>query len=310
MSDLFSIFFIFFGASDVPDPLTSEPPALELHFIKEDIDLAEEALVDFSVLLSEGKYSEAAKYYKNTTRFADAENPSIRFATSEELLRNDCEERKNVNDIQCLKIKDIVHKEVLKPGESSWPFKFVVQYSNPDGSLFFDAESRTDFEISFEKKDVRFILSSSATPQQPGPLYTFDQLIPDFKIGDWTLVEMNTARPSDPSGSAEGQSELSKQNFAATFTGELALDGVLSLNLNRPCMLIDKPYETKIPKLAGDAGNSTFFCFQNQEIAEQLLDDIEDGDRISVFITAYTDYHYPSHGFDLAELKSVEALVN
>jgi hypothetical protein len=92
------------------------------------IETAKDVLMTFFKLLHEGKYSRAENYYGGDYEVMWDLNPSIAPDDHTALFRNAC----TVNGAQCLEIRKITFQNQPSPAE----FRFFVEFSNEDGSLY------------------------------------------------------------------------------------------------------------------------------------------------------------------------------
>jgi hypothetical protein len=121
------------------------------------LDSARDTLIEYFSLLNEKEYSTAINYHGSGYGYLQEWNPSIDPSNYAELLKNGCE----VNGLNCLKIRDIINEETI----SSTEFRFTVQFTNNDGSLFTQGPSGTEFEYIVRKVNEKFVVISQ-------PIYT------------------------------------------------------------------------------------------------------------------------------------------
>jgi hypothetical protein len=125
-----------------------------------DLSLAHEALIQYFSLLNKGQYAEAVKYHGSGYDYLRDWNPTIDPNDYINLLKNGCE----INGLQCLKIKSVLNQQKI----SSTEFKFTVQFSNNNGTLFKRGPccgateetmpTKTEFEYTVKKIDNEFLV--------------------------------------------------------------------------------------------------------------------------------------------------------
>jgi hypothetical protein len=93
-----------------------------------DPDSARQALMAYFSLLHGQRYSEAINYYGGTYDTLRDWNPTVAQDDYAALFKNGC----TMNGLKCLRIKTIVCEEEVSPTE----FRFTVEFTNDDGSLF------------------------------------------------------------------------------------------------------------------------------------------------------------------------------
>ena len=87
-----------------------------------DMELAEEALLEYFDLLSSGQYEGATRYHGSGYRTLEEWNPGVSDPAT--LLKNGCE----ANGWQCEKVVKTVEEEEISESE----FKFWALFDNPD----------------------------------------------------------------------------------------------------------------------------------------------------------------------------------
>ncbi|MBU4284815.1 hypothetical protein KKF60_02370 [Patescibacteria group bacterium] len=132
-----------------------------------ELSLAHESLVQYFSLLNKGQYAEAVKYHGSGYNYLQSWNPTINPNDYVNLLKNGCE----INGLRCLKIKSVLNQQKI----SSTEFKFTVQFSNNDGTLFKRGPccgateetmpTKTEFEYMVKKIDNNFLVKDQ-------PIYT------------------------------------------------------------------------------------------------------------------------------------------
>jgi hypothetical protein len=93
-----------------------------------DLDSARQALSTFFQLLNDGNYKEAAGYFGGSYSSLISMNPDLPTTDFAALLENGCTN----NGLQCKLVREIIKEEQMSPQE----FKFTIEFSNDDGSLF------------------------------------------------------------------------------------------------------------------------------------------------------------------------------
>jgi len=142
------------SAPSTGQQLITEPAA------KTDIEFARETLTAYFDLLSGKQYSEAVKYHGSGYGYLQNWNPTIDSNDYAALIKDGCE----INGLQCLKIKNILDQQRVSTTE----FKFTVQFSNNDGTLFKQgpccglteeqSPSKTDFEYTVRGANGGFLV--------------------------------------------------------------------------------------------------------------------------------------------------------
>lgn len=94
----------------------------------DDLVEAREILATFFEVLNSGRYAEAVQIYGGDYETLRDWNPGTAPDDYPKLLENGCEG----NGLQCLKVRNVVREEQVSPTE----FRFVVEFSNEDGTLF------------------------------------------------------------------------------------------------------------------------------------------------------------------------------
>jgi hypothetical protein len=84
--------------------------------------------VRFFDQLNAGQYAQAAELYGGSYEVMIEHNPLLDPEDHAALFQAACQ----INGAQCLKVKS----SVLQPGAEKDQFTFLVEFSNPDGSLF------------------------------------------------------------------------------------------------------------------------------------------------------------------------------
>jgi len=89
---------------------------------------AQEALISYFSLLSDGQYSEATEHYGGDYATLTGWNPDLDPSDHAGLWERGC----TMNGLQCLGVREIVATERTADGS----YRFTVQFESPDGSLF------------------------------------------------------------------------------------------------------------------------------------------------------------------------------
>ncbi|MHB1132750.1 MAG: zf-HC2 domain-containing protein [Chloroflexota bacterium] len=108
-----------------PAPTKASPSAADAAAF---LNKAQDALVKFFSALHARHYEEAAAYYGGGYEWLHEWNPSLPADDYAALWRHGCE----VNGLKCLQVRAVLGAEQVSENE----FKFVVQFSNEDTSLF------------------------------------------------------------------------------------------------------------------------------------------------------------------------------
>jgi hypothetical protein len=87
-----------------------------------------QALIDFFEQLSKGNYTQASELYGGTYETLLSWNPDLNPNDTATLWKNGCQ----VNGMQCLTVRSATFKQRAENGD----YLFIVEFSNPDGSLF------------------------------------------------------------------------------------------------------------------------------------------------------------------------------
>jgi hypothetical protein len=87
-----------------------------------------QALVNFFDRLSQGSYAQAAELYGGSYETLQSWNPDLNPKDTAALWQNGCQ----VNGLQCLTVHSATLKQQTKNGKTL----FIVEFNNPDGSLF------------------------------------------------------------------------------------------------------------------------------------------------------------------------------
>jgi len=137
----------------IPTPTVTNETSLNLL-------MAKEALITYFSLLNEKKYSEAVKYHGSGYDYLWDWNPTIDRNNYSQLLKMGCKE----NGLKCLKIRNILEQQQVSPSE----FKFIVKFSENDGTLFKrgpcsgsteeQQSTETDFEFVVRKKGENYLV--------------------------------------------------------------------------------------------------------------------------------------------------------
>jgi hypothetical protein len=109
--------------SEAGTPTSSEMPA------PADQELALESLTSFFDHLSAGRYEEASQLYGGSYEVLIATNPALDPQDHAALLRNAC----TTNGFQCLRVRSARAEMHVA---SRMEFRFMVEFSTPDGRLF------------------------------------------------------------------------------------------------------------------------------------------------------------------------------
>lgn len=124
------------------------------------LDEAQTALLSYFSLLSEGDYASAAQLYGGDYQVLAEWNPDLDPNDRAALLESGC----TINGLQCLPVKEVVTSERI----SADTYRFVVQFENPDGSLFVrgpssgateeEMPSQADFEFTVVRRGDSFVV--------------------------------------------------------------------------------------------------------------------------------------------------------
>ena len=114
-----------------------------------DLATARTTLVTYFSALHEGRYREAVQFYGGSYETLRDWNPDVAADHDAVLLERGCQS----NGLRCLTVRRIVQEEALSGRE----FRFVVEFSNRDGSLFRHA-TRTQFTYTVTKIGDRFLV--------------------------------------------------------------------------------------------------------------------------------------------------------
>ena len=99
----------------------------------------------FFELLHAGEYGRASTYYGGEYEGMRDHNPGIAPDDYAALFQNAC----TVNGAQCLKVRRVTFLEQPSPAE----FRFVVQFANEDGSLFWRGPCCGDDRPEMQRQD-------------------------------------------------------------------------------------------------------------------------------------------------------------
>ncbi|MCL5429830.1 MAG: hypothetical protein M1347_08565 [Chloroflexi bacterium] len=130
-----------------------------------DLEHARQTLIDFFSLLSNGEYAEAIERHANDADFytaAQQNNPNVDANDRAALMEAAC-----AYQLRCLEIREVVSGERFSETE----FVFVVEFANPDGSLFIlgpccgadetEMPPVSQFEYHVEKAGSEFLVHGS-----------------------------------------------------------------------------------------------------------------------------------------------------
>jgi hypothetical protein len=157
-----------FNLNDLPSPIpaTLLPPANQ---VGDDIQNAEQAILDFLEELNEGNYKDAAELYGGTYEIMVDHNPSLNPNNHAALIQNAC----TINGAQCLKVKSMVLDHEAAMNE----YIFLVEFQNEDGTLFVlgpccggnetDTPPRSTFTFSVVKDNEGKFLVMDMPPSMP-----------------------------------------------------------------------------------------------------------------------------------------------
>lgn len=129
------------------------------------LDQAQQTLIDFFALLVEGNYSGAADLHADDADFYDTlkqNNPDVDPNDHAALLQAAC-----TFQLRCMRILRVISRQQSGANQ----FRFIVEFTNPDGSLFVlgpccggdetSMPSVSQFEFLVENMGGRFIVISS-----------------------------------------------------------------------------------------------------------------------------------------------------
>lgn len=122
--------------NDTPVPVSDLEPTSTIapseivptEFVEGDMERAKESLVTYFDLLAAKEYAQALDYHGSGYELFIQNNPDVDPSDYAALLKAACEQ----NGFNCLKVRDIVEEEQVSATE----FKFMVQFTAKDGSLF------------------------------------------------------------------------------------------------------------------------------------------------------------------------------
>jgi hypothetical protein len=112
----------------IPPTPTSTPICKPQHIPKGALKAAEQALVTYFRLLAEKRYALAVPYFSGEYYWLRYWNPDVDPLDSSYLFERGCES----NGMVCLPVRRVVKTSVISPGI----YEFVVEFANPDGSLY------------------------------------------------------------------------------------------------------------------------------------------------------------------------------
>ncbi len=112
----------------VPPTLTSTPICRPQHIPKGAQKAAEQALVTYFRLLAYSHYAQAVPYFSGDYYWLRYWNWRVDPLDSSYLFERGCE----WNGMVCLPVRRVVKASVVSPGI----YEFVVEFANPDGSLY------------------------------------------------------------------------------------------------------------------------------------------------------------------------------
>jgi len=125
-----------------------------------DLAQAREALLAYFSLLHAGRYAEAVNYYGGSYDLLREWNPALDPNDYAALFEHGC----RINGLMCLEVRTIVQEETVSSNE----FKFVVEFTNDDGSPFVrgpccgasetDMPPQSQFSYTVKKVDGRFLV--------------------------------------------------------------------------------------------------------------------------------------------------------
>ncbi len=124
-----------------------------------DIETARETLITFFSLLHDQRYGEALCYYSGSLDVLRDWNPAVA-EDKATLLKSAC----TLRGLQCLTIRAVLREEQVTPTE----FRFLVQFTNEDGSLFTrgpccgatetQMPTQSQFPFTVKQVDDRFLV--------------------------------------------------------------------------------------------------------------------------------------------------------
>lgn len=125
-----------------------------------DLGKARVSLEAFFKALNSGRYPEAVQFYGGGYETLRDWNPDTAPDDYPKLFESGC----TTNGLQCLKVRNVVKEEQVSPTE----FKFVVEFSNADGTLFkrgpccgaseTEQPTRTQFDFTVTKSGDKFLV--------------------------------------------------------------------------------------------------------------------------------------------------------
>ena len=157
-----------FNLTDLPTSIPdTQIPNTDLE--GDDLQNAEQAILDFLEELNEGNYKEAAELYGGGYEIMIDHNPSLDPNNHAELIQNACA----INGAQCLKVESVAldHKAAVNE------YIFLVEFLNADGSLFVlgpccggnetDTPPRSSFAFTVVKDNEGKFLVMDMPPSMP-----------------------------------------------------------------------------------------------------------------------------------------------
>jgi hypothetical protein len=149
------------SAAETPN-VSSLSPTSQPTTDSSDLEKAQTSLIAFFSYLSEGKYSQAVELYGGSEDQYEAlrsNNPTVDPEDKAALLEAGC-----TYQYRCLQIKDVVQADQVSQTE----FNFIVQFENPDGSLFMlgpccgadetEMPPQSEFKYGVIKMDDHFLV--------------------------------------------------------------------------------------------------------------------------------------------------------
>lgn len=157
-----------FNLTDLPSPIpATQNPNVDIE--GDDLQNAEQALLDFLEELNAGNYKAAAELYGGGYEIMIEHNPDLDPNNHAALIQNAC----TINGAQCLKVESVAldHKAAVNG------YNFLVEFQNEDGTLFVlgpccggnetDTPPRSSFTFTVVKDDKGQFLVMDMPPYRP-----------------------------------------------------------------------------------------------------------------------------------------------